>query len=358
LIEPKFTKNEIDFLIDEFSIRTDCVKPFKKVKRWNPGTRINRISDSEYCKKIIVDSTATQEIWCHPHVVGEGLEKLALEAALDSAYLIKRLGYVNEADNVVFERVLRAADGYKLQEAFDMFGNKFIEVWLRPRYTTVSKGDHVHKELEIINTNFEKFPSGKKICLIKPDTEAGGMTAEVSLQTTHKVAKEKNSKIETLVLDGAISENGLERIEKVAKSIDIKQILAICRGNLTALSSNNYDMPLYGADLDAWKKTKNIRLLGATVSRNTFERYVTEFIPGSDQPGDWSARQPELFNGIDYEPGGIINHVNNSIIYIRNLKELLPKVPSIQDFIPRYDSMIERELGALERELQNLTVKV
>ncbi len=82
-------------------------------------------------------------------------------------------------------------------------------------------------------------------------------------------------------------------------------MIAFAMGNLTAMCANNYDMPLFGVDEWFWQKEHSIRKVGALVDTTTLTDYLQEFIPGSDQPGDWSARQTQLFNGRTYESGNI-----------------------------------------------------
>jgi len=361
LIEPKFTKNEIDFLIDEFSIRTDCINPFE-FKGVNEKTRVYQIDDLGISKKLVLDSTLWRDIACYSSIVGERLDKMVLKASFDAAKLLKNLGYVKNLDEVIFESVLRAGDGYKLREAFETFGINFRRVWIRPKYIikTEKNGNRSHrvKRLVIDNENFEQIPENKKLCLIKPDTEATGKTSEISIKRTVEVARGKGSEIKKLVLYGFISETGLSFVEQIAKEVGIEEVVAIPIGNLTALCSNEFDMPLYGPDESQWVETKEIRKLGSTSSRKTLYKYVPAYIPGLDQPADWSDKQAILFNGYGYEPGDITGHLKKTIGYVKNLREILHQMPSVQDFLPRYDSMIERELSRLKRQLQNYTVKI
>ena len=50
--------------------------------------------------------------------------------------------------------------------------------------------------------------------------------------------------------------------------------------------------------------------------------YLPEFIPGADQPGDWSARQSRLFTGTGYEDGNIDGHLENSIRLVESLRKI------------------------------------
>ena len=81
-------------------------------------------------------------------------------------------------------------------------------------------------------------------------------------------------------------------------------------------------MPLFGVDEYLWQKQQSIHKLGGLVDRVTFADYVKEFIPGADQPGDWSARQTNLFNGSGFERGDIEIHLKNSVRLIKSLLEI------------------------------------
>ena len=127
-------------------------------------------------------------------------------------------------------------------------------------------------------------------------------------------------------------------------------MIAFAMGNLTALSTNNYDMPLYGIDEAHWQRTRTIRRIGSTIDRVSLEEYIPHFVPGSDQPGDWSARQRELFNGVSQEPGDIVGHLRNSIRLVKSLCE-------IDCFEPWQKQIAEKELDLLQKTLQVETTK-
>ncbi|HKM78127.1 MAG TPA: hypothetical protein VJZ03_03550, partial [Candidatus Bathyarchaeia archaeon] len=120
---------------------------------------------------------------------------------------------------------------------------------------------------------------------------------------------------------GFIALDGLELLGKVARNHGIP-LKAFALGNLAALCANNYDMPLFGVDEYLWQKQQSIHKLGGLVDRVTFANYVKEFIPGADQPGDWSARQSNLFNGSGFERGDIEIHLKNSVRLIKSLLEI------------------------------------
>ena len=115
-------------------------------------------------------------------------------------------------------------------------------------------------------------------------------------------------------------------------------------GNLTAMCANNYDMPLFGVDEWLWQKDGSINKIGVLVDRTTFMDYLPEFIPGADQPGDWSVRQSKLFTGTGYEDGTIDGHLVNSI----RLVESLLKIGTFADW---QEKIAYKELELLKNQL-------
>lgn len=348
------SRKTVDQLIEEYKINTDLTERVK-IRRAKIGkkTRIFRIA-REGPVTFIIDTPMAREIACYPHLVGRPLEQAVEKAAAEALPAILELSDVSrdQSDSVVvFEQILRAAPGYRLQD----FAPKVLKdshriVYLRPRYTHRSYRDHdgvIQREIEIVHKQFSDFPERKKIVLIMQDTVASGRSAEVSINATLEHCHRSNCKIEKWILYGFISEYGLDVLYRIARDNGISMV-GFPMGNLTALSTNNYDMPLYGVDETHWQKTHTIRKLGGIIDRTSFDDYVSEYIPGSDQPGDWSARQTKLFNGISYEPGDIIGHLNNSIRLIKSLGE-------IGGLEPWQKRIAERELGLLDKTLKRRT---
>ena len=346
----------IDRLIEEYKIDTDSTRLVKlKKAKAAKTTRIFQI-DSKSPVTFLIDTPMAREIACHPHLVGESLERRSREAAAEALPAIVELSEIRKNDRnieIVFEQILRAAPGYRLQDvAPKVLGNSYRTVYLRPRYTHRSYRDHdgtIQREIEVVHQEFSQFPKGKKITLIMQDTVASGHSGEVSVNAALKHCQQSGSKIEKWILYGFISEYGLDVIYRIAKENNISMV-AFAMGNLTALSTNNYDMPLYGVDEAYWQKTRKIRKLGSIIDRASLEEYVPYFVPGSDQPGDWSARQTKLFNGISFEPGDIVGHLNNSIRLIKRLCE-------IGNFEPWQQRIAETELDLLQKTLQSETSK-
>jgi hypothetical protein len=357
LKEIKFTPKEIEGIIETYKLKLD---PIEKMNiELNKATRIYEVFDllSQGSRLLIIDSLAGKDIACFPHIVGDKLKKLAKDVAKDAMRLLKRLQVFKDEHEIVFEHVLRAAPGYELHEALKEFGKSFKEVWIRPRYVVPSyrKHDEEERDIKIVYEDFLNFPKSANIILVKPDTEASGKTAEVSLNRAFEEAERKRSEIKTIVLFGFISEPGIKRIERVVQEHDAK-LFALAIGCVTALCKNNYDMPAYGPDESSYSSNKP-RNVGCIISEETFHRYLQEYVPGSDMPGDWSARQSKVLvdSGKTFENGGIEKHLKNSINFIENLRKIYSK--ENLEFSPKFNEIAKRELVALNKELKSLTFK-
>ena len=319
--------NLVDSIIQEYGINVDATRPNNLTKvKLNPQTRIFEVQHSSL-NAFIIDTPMTRRIACHPHVVGDELEKLTLESAEQSLPAILELAQINttEKSAIVFEQILRAAPGYNLHQAASRaIPHKYGTVYIRPRYTHTSYRDHdgmVQRQLDIVYEDFAELPANKEISLIMQDTVASSKSAEVSIKATINHCEEVGSHIARWILYGFISLEGLKLLDKIARSHGIP-LVAFAMGNLTALCANNYDMPLYGVDEWLWRTRHSIHKLGALLDRDAFVDYLREFVPGSDQPGDWSSRQSRLFNGQSYETGDIPGHLENSIRLMKSLLEI------------------------------------
>jgi len=342
-----------DKLIEIFNVKVDSTEDVR-VEGLSPGSRVYRVKGlPRSCEAYIIDCEAGREIACHPHIVGERLGELALVCARDAAKAITQLTRLREyrADAIVFEHVLRAAPGYRLHEALREIGLGFREVWIRPRYVIPSYRAHHaadERRIEIVYEDFSELPRRELLMVLKPDTEASGRTGRASLERLAEVAEERNSALEELIVYGFISIDGLKVIHETASRLGFRRTYFFAIGNLTALCHNLYDMPLYGPDESYYSERGELKLLGGITSYEAFNRYLPEYIPGADQPGDWSARQTALYTGYDYEPGDIEKHLTNSIALI----EKLWRISRGQEwFTEIHERAIERELGNLRAVL-------
>ena len=343
---------DVDSIIDEYEIDVESTRPIR-VQGTDAATNIFRVDRSDLIEELyIVDTPQGRKIACHPHIVGEELKAFAFDAALEAAKAIEQLTGLSEMDTdcIVFENVLRAAPGYELQAAFKRLsgGRGFRDVWIRPRYERPSYRDHDEEpitRLNIVYEDYQALPCDREIIVLKPDTEATGKTGQKSIERIVSKCEDAGSRIEKMILYGFISVPGLKRISETAQRHDI-ELAAFSIGNITDLAHNGYDMTLYGVDESYWEANGEIRKLGSIVDSKTLGKYLPEFVPGSDQPGDWSNRQTSIYITKEKkERGAIEQHLQNSIELIKSLKK-------ISDYEKWQKEIADNELRLLYDTLQ------
>jgi hypothetical protein len=347
-------KNDAEKIITEYNIDVKSTS-LVEVKNLKKSTNVFKINRSDLIEELyLIDTISGKNIACHPYIIGNILKKQAHDAALEAAKSMTQLTYLSKIpkDSIVFANILRGAPGYELHPAFKKLnsGKGFHEVWLRLKYEKSSYRSHNGEStlgLNIIYEDFEELPRKKEVVIIKPDTEASGMTGQKSIERLVKKCKEVKSTITEIILYGFISIPALKKINETTKRHGIK-LVAFSIENLTELAHNNYDMTLYGIDEGLWRTSKKIRKLGSIVDLKTLERFLPEFIPGSDQPGDWSERQTSVYVTKEKK----INvrndtHLKNSIQLIRNLKK-------ISNFTIWQEQIANQELQYLKTTLQKL----
>jgi hypothetical protein len=344
---PQIRESLVDSIIQEYGINVDATKQITLSNaQISARTRIYEAHHASV-RSYLIDTPMTRRIACHPHVVGEQLDELALQAAEEALPIILELCKFERDEQLVFEQILRAAPGYKLHAAAEkLLHGSFRTVYVRPQYTHTSYREHdgmVQRQLRVVYENFSELPKDRDISLIMQDTVASGRSGEVAIKALLDQCESARSRIKKWILYGFISSYGLTVLEKIATSHDIP-LIAFAMGNLTTLCSNNYDMPLYGVDESLWDKKHLISKLGALVDRDTLTEYMREFIPGADQPGDWSARQLKLFTGVGHEDGNICGHLVNSARLIKSLM-------SIGYFADWQKDLAVEELGKIEEQL-------
>ncbi len=277
----------------------------------------------------LLDTPEAREIAAWPHVVMEELDRRALSAAGACVEFLARIGTLSSP--LVVLHVLRAGPGYRVAEALRGRGFTFREAYVRPEYVVASERDHTGesvREVRVTFSDFSRAPEGEEITLIKPDTEATGRTGLVSLERALKELEERSCTVRTLVLYGFITDVAVRKIAKFAAERGVGRVVAVALVDLAALASNDYDMVLYGPDLHAWRTRRELVRLGAAVGLETFADMVKIYVPGLDQPGDFSERQSSLFNGVSWTGGDVLGHLRSA----ENAIETLLTVPGLEDW--------------------------
>ena len=338
-----------DSLIQEYGVNVDATTPAKLRKtQLGSNVRIFQVTQSSL-NAFIIDTPPIRRIACHPHVVGEELESLMLDSAELALQGILELAEIDtRKDALLFEQILRAAPGYQVHKAAEkIVPGSFRTVFVRPRYTHTSYRDHdgmIQRQLEVVYEDFTELQKNRDIVLFMQDTVASSRSAMLSIERAVQHCETVGSRIRKWIVYGFVSLEGLKILDRIAQSYGIP-LVAFALGNLTALCANNYDMPLFGVDEWRWQKDGSINKIGALVDRTTFMEYLPEFIPGADQPGDWSARQSKLFTGTGYEDGNIDAHLENSI----RLVESLLKIGTFSEWQTK---IAYKELDLLKNQLE------
>ncbi len=324
-----FPEVDVDDLIAEYNIDVDSTT-LVKVENLKDSTGVFRVDRPDLPEELyIIDTVQGKNIACHPHIVGKTLETRAFVAALEAAKAMNQLTSISTTnrDCTVFANVLRGAPGYELHNAFRELnsGRGFREIWLRPKYEKVSYRSHDNEsvaKLNIVYEDFETLPEQKEIVLLKPDTEATGITGQKSIERIVRKCEKVKSTIKEIVLYGFMSIPALERISETVRQHGIN-LVAFSIGNITELAHNSYDMTMYGIDESLWSVSGEIRKLGSIIDSKTLERFLPEFVPGLDQPGDWSNRQTSVYvTKEEKEPIRVDGHLQSSINLIENLRKV------------------------------------
>lgn len=316
----------LDSLIEKYKLRIDLTQPIELPSY--SSTKAFKVKSSEleedFLDLYVLDILEGRQIACYPHLVGAEFDRLNKACASKASKAIYKIaGFKQQKHAFLHLHLLRAAPGYRLWEAFKKIGVVLPQLWIRPRYKLTSYRDHLSEDrsLEIIYKDFECLPKNKDLVIVIPDTIASGHSMNLSIGELIKVCSQVNSKLKQIILYGFISLDGLKLLQEKAKKLEVK-LIAFALESLTPLASNKYDMPLYGVDESYWEKAREIKRVGGIVDLSTLKSYLPEYVPGCDQPGDFSARQTKLFNGLNYEKGDIKQHLINTIKLIKRLEQI------------------------------------
>ncbi|MBI5332290.1 MAG: hypothetical protein HZB65_01840 [Candidatus Aenigmarchaeota archaeon] len=342
-----------ELLKKNYSIDTDPTESYP-VPGLLSTTQVCRVIKEKFGHSAvyIINTPEITAIGSHPSIVGESHSDMCRRAADETFKVLK---YVNRdsLDDFINCLVLRAAPGFKIGEAAEQADYVFPQATIRPRYVKPSFRDHdgsAVKTLEILNSDFSKVPDNKELTLLKFDTEASLGTTEKVLPFILEELGKRNSSIKKVIFGGYVSGPSISKIVRLAKKHNFESEI-YAWGNVTGLYSNNYDMPVYGPDEALWREKKRISFINSVIPLEILEKYADIFIPGADQPGDWSARQSEVFNGVEYEKGEIIKHLSGSIEFIGNLYKMFHmQKREEQDFgfLDYHGKLMETEISNMQ----------
>ncbi|HEX68816.1 MAG TPA: hypothetical protein ENG10_00780 [Candidatus Bathyarchaeota archaeon] len=322
----RIPEKDIDEMVSIFKIKIDGVNEGFSMGKELKVYPVKSLS-SPGVESYIFDAPEARGLACFPHIVGDTfialnrkLSKKTAKAIINIAGLEEWIGYV------VHVHVLRAGSGYMMSEALKHELGRIADIYIRPLYLKN------RKKIEITYADFSQIPRGAGLAVIIPDTVATGFTLTKVLHRLAEEAHKVGSWIDTLIVYGFIADYGLERVSKEAKKLNISFTYFFALEDVAALAGNFYDMVLYGPDVSQ----ESFKPLGAITHYNILKECINYYVPGLDQPGDWSNRQPKLFNGETWEKVNLLKHLTKS----RKTVEVILKRYSTYPWFKRWHKRI------------------
>jgi hypothetical protein len=289
----------------------------------------------------ILDSEAGLTVACHPSLVGAELAELCLGCARDLWTSLKGMGLLGDGGYSILN-ILRGSSGYRVWEASPP---ETPVVSVRTEYSEDGYRAHSDDTRRVSVTYSDLNPRGlaDSSAVIIPDTFATGRSAEAAL--VHLF--DEGVVPDRVVLYGFTAIPALERLGLLCAGWGIELVsFSIC--DVTQLASNHYDMPVYGLDESLWESRGELRRLGSVVDVETLRRLLSRYVAGLDQPGDWSERHLDLFDGVGVVSGDVAGHLMKSIGLVESLAGLNSGQPWYDTW---HGGIAEAELGRLREAL-------
>jgi len=313
--------DNLESILESFPIDTDSVKRVylretaQETRLYEVDVHKSPILGSVEGHIFLIDTPSGRRIACHPHLVAEELSSLCFDSAMELVLALYELGLISNDSGIL--HVLRGGLGYRLDKA----SPELPVINIRTHYSQDGYRSH-SDDSRRINVTYSDYYENSFDSLIVPDTYATGRSVEAALHHMF----EQGLSVENVIMYGFIAAPGVERVYKFIAEHGVQlTVFAIC--DISQLYANNYDMPLYGLDEHLYKQQGTIKPLGSIVSLETLRDMIPYYMPGMDQPRDWSERHTDLFNGYNNESGDIHGHLMKSIELMRSLDELNSQQP-------------------------------
>ncbi len=336
----------LDTILRSFPIDIDSTKRLH-LAYTKPDTRLYEVDtikspliDHFTGKAYLIDTPMGRKMACHPHLVAEELSVICFEAAKELVSALKELALVSGESGIL--HILRGGLGYRVDKALP--GLPVINI--RTQYN--DDGYRAHSDSRRITVTYSDYHQMRFDSLIVPDTYATGRSVEAALRHMF----EQGLSVERVIIYGFIAAPGVERVHRLLVEHGIQlYVFAIC--DISQLYANNYDMPLYGLDEHLYKQSGTLKPLGSIVSLDTLRDMVMDYVPGMDQPGDWSERHTDLFNGYGNESGDIRGHLSKSIELMESLDEINKEQPWYTETIA---TLTRKEIDDCRRLLETYSL--
>lgn len=329
-----------------FPLDLDATKPVH-LEGSGEEARLYRVTGSKLIPEgepagvvYILDTRAGGIVACHPHIVGDDLKTLCREAANHFVEAARAVNVLTEDAAIL--HILRAGAGYMVADI--MKGALTVDV--RTEYRAGGYRAHSDDPRRLV-VSYRRYPEGldEAAAIVVPDTYATGRSAEAALLDLMG----NGFKPDRIILYGFMAVPALVRLGALCEEhgVDLHSF-AIC--DLAQLAHNNYDMCIYGPDESLFKETRRRGALGSVIDRATLRRLLPSYIPGLDQPGDWSERQSRLFDGVTNRSGDIRGHLVKSISLIETLKGINA---GEEWYTEAHEAAANAELGLLRKRLMD-----
>ncbi len=340
-------EGRLEVILDEFPLDVSSTEAVD-MPGLRPGSRLYEVDvgassllSRDVGRPYIIASEAGMRVACHPHLVGAALAELCLDCAVDFRAALGGLGLIAGGGYAILN-ILRGSSGYRVSGAFP---SDIPVVSVRTEYSEDGYRSHSDDSRRVRVTYSDLVHgSDNPSTLIIPDTFATGRSAEAAL--SHLLGE--GVEPERVVLYGFTAIPALERLGLLCAGWGVELVsFSIC--DITQLASNHYDMPVYGLDESLWESSGELRRLGSIVDMETLRRFMPRYVAGLDQPGDWSERHLDLFDGAGVVPGDVAGHLRRSIGLVESLVGLNSGQPWYDGW---HGEIAEAELGLLREELR------